>query len=91
MTRYICRRCAHPCRLSGTGYTPTRCPGAPGTPRWEPDPDAPRYLLVHSGIFGNCQFTWFDDLDEARRKHAAYKELGMVMSMSGVYQKVEED
>jgi len=50
----------------------------------------PRYLLIHSGVLGNCQFTWFDDLEAARRKHAAYEELGMTISMSGIYQKVSE-
>lgn len=53
--------------------------------------DGPRYLLIHSGVLGNCQFTWFDDLEAARRKHAAYKELGMTTSMSGIYQKVEDE
>ncbi len=52
--------------------------------------DSPRYLLIHTGLFGNSMFTWFDDLEAARRKHAAYKELGMVGAYSGIYQEVGE-
>jgi len=49
-----------------------------------------KYLLIHCGIFGNSAFDWFDDLDAARRRFAAYKELGMTTSASGIYLKVED-
>ena len=53
--------------------------------------DGLRYLLIHSGVLGNCQFTWFDDLEAARRRHAAYKELGMATGVAGIYLKVEDE
>lgn len=52
--------------------------------------DTKTYLLIHSGLLGCQQFTWFDDLDAARRRLSAYKELGMVTTLTGIYLKVDE-
>lgn len=46
-----------------------------------------RYIVIHYWM-GMRQTSGYDDLGEAQRKYAAYKELGMVGYLSGVYTKV---